>query len=39
VSDTGRYQFGPIEVEINGEWTAAAGTSETNTVVGLSTDL
>jgi hypothetical protein len=39
VSDTGRYQFGPIEVEIDGEWIAAAGTSETNTVVGLSTNV
>jgi hypothetical protein len=39
VSDTGRYTFGPVEVEIDGKWIAAAGTSETNTVVGLSTNV
>jgi hypothetical protein len=39
VSDTGRYSFGPIEVLIGEEWIAAAGTSETNTVVGLSTNV
>ena len=39
VSDTGRYSFGPIEVLIDEEWVAAAGTSETNTVVGLSTNV
>jgi hypothetical protein len=39
VSDTGRYTFGPVEVRIDGEWVAASGTSETNTVVGLSTNV
>jgi hypothetical protein len=39
VSDTGRYSFGPIEVLVDEEWIAAAGTSETNTVVGLSTNV
>ena len=39
VSDTGRYTFGPAEVRIDGEWVAASGTSETNTVVGLDTNV
>lgn len=39
VSDTGQYVFGPVELQINDEWIAVDGTSENNTVVGLSTDL
>ncbi|WP_248910685.1 S8 family peptidase [Halocatena marina] len=39
VSDTGQYTFGPVELQINDEWIAVNGTSENNTVVGLSTDL
>lgn len=39
VEDSGRYQFGPAEVQIFGRWIAASGTSETNTVAGLNTNV
>ncbi|WP_049901033.1 S8 family serine peptidase [Halococcus agarilyticus] len=39
IEDSGRYQFGPAEVEIFGRWIAANGTAETNTVAGLNTNL
>lgn len=39
IEDSGRYQFGPAEVEIFGRWIAASGTSETNIVAGLNTNL
>ena len=39
IEDSGRYQFGPVEVEIFGRWNAASGTSETNTVAGLNTNV
>ncbi len=39
VGDTGSYTFGPVDVEIDGEWVAVSGTSETNYVVGADTNL
>jgi hypothetical protein len=39
VGGTGTYSFGPVAALIDGEWIAAAGTSETNYVVGTSTNV
>ncbi|WP_254839039.1 hypothetical protein [Natronomonas marina] len=39
LSSTGRYEFGPVEVEQDGEYTAVDGTSESVSVVGASTEL
>lgn len=37
LSVTGEYTFGPVEVELGGDWVTIGGTKETNVVVGQET--
>ena len=37
LGSTGRYAFGPVEVERDGEWRSVGGTGTTVSVVGVGT--
>jgi hypothetical protein len=37
LGSTGRYEFGPVEVERDGEWQSVGGTGGSVSVVGVGT--
>ena len=37
LGSTGRYEFGPVEVDVDGEWRSVGGTGGTVSVVGVET--
>ena len=37
LGSTGRYEFGPVEADVDGEWRSVGGTGGTVSVVGVET--